>query len=77
MLWHIFFVILYQFEFDFGAFSGLLGNNFLYVLEMARRNILQPGATIIPCRATMYAMGIQATTGVVNGFDFSSLNKYR
>lgn len=56
---------------------GLLGNNFLYVLEMARRNVMQPGVTVIPCRAVMYAMGIEALTTAAQGFDFSCLNKYR
>ena len=44
---------------------------------MAKKNVLQPGATIIPAAATLYCMGIEARTGDVCGFDFSSFNKYR
>lgn len=56
---------------------GLLGNNWLYLLDMAKKNVLQPGATVIPAAATLYCMGIEARTGDVCGFDFSSFNKYR
>lgn len=57
--------------------AGLLGNNWLYLLDMAKKNVLQPNATIIPAAATLYCMGIEARTSDVCGFDFSSFNKYR
>ncbi|BDA48465.1 Protein arginine N-methyltransferase 7 [Coccomyxa sp. Obi] len=57
--------------------AGLLGNNWLYLLDMAKKNVLQPGATVVPAAATLYCMGIEARTGDVRGFDFSAFNKYR
>lgn len=57
--------------------AGLLGNNWLYLLDMAKKNVLQPGATVVPAAATLYCMGIEARTGEVRGFDFSAFNKYR
>ena len=57
--------------------AGLLGNNWLYLLDMVKRNVLQMGATVIPAAATLYCMGVEARTQDVHGFDFSSLNKYR
>ena len=57
--------------------AGLLGNNWLYLLDMAKRNVLQPGATVIPAAATLYCMGVEARTQRVHDFDFSPLNKYR
>ena len=44
---------------------------------MAKKNVLQPSATVIPAAATLYCCGIEARTGEVAGFDFSSFNKYR
>ena len=57
--------------------AGLLGNNWLYLLDMAKKNVLQPGATIIPAAATLYCMGIEARTWDACGFDISAFNKYR
>jgi protein arginine N-methyltransferase 7 len=65
------------FEQGVAGCTGLLGNNWLYHLEMAKKNVLQPGATVIPAAATVYCMGIEAHTGNVCGFDFSAFNKYR
>lgn len=58
-------------------FAGLVGNNFLYLLEMAKKNVLQPGASIVPCAASLYVMGINLQTLEVAGHDLSDLNKYR
>lgn len=55
----------------------MLGNNWLYLLDMAKRNVLQPGATVIPAAATLLCMGVEARTQTAHGFDFSALNKYR
>ena len=44
---------------------------------MAKRNVLQAGATVIPAAATLYCMGIEVRTGQVAGFDFRAFNKYR
>lgn len=57
--------------------AGLLGSNWLFLLDMAKKNVLQAGATVIPAAATMYCMGIEARTEQIAGFDFSTFNKYR
>ncbi len=57
--------------------AGLLGNNFLYMLELAKKNVIQPDAAILPCAATMYVMGIEVLTNSISGFGFAHLNKYR
>jgi hypothetical protein len=57
--------------------SGLLGDHVGQLLAMASRNVLQPGATVVPAAATVYCMGIEALTGDVRGFDFKAFNKYR
>lgn len=58
-------------------FAGLVGNNFLYLLEMAKKNVLQTGASVVPCAASLYVMGINLQTGEVAGHDLSGFNKYR
>ena len=57
--------------------AGLTGNHFEYMLDLARRNILQQSAVVVPAAATLYCMGIEALTGDVDGFDMSPINKYR
>ena len=57
--------------------AGLLGSNWLYLLDMARKNVLQAGAPVIPAAATLYCCGIQARTTSVAGSDFSSFDKHR
>ncbi|GMH43344.1 hypothetical protein BSKO_11266 [Bryopsis sp. KO-2023] len=57
--------------------SGLLGGNFLGLLETARKRVLRPDAVVIPQSATVYCMGVEIKTRRVQGFDFSHINKYR
>lgn len=57
--------------------AGLLGDQFLYLLELARKRVLQPGATMVPNAATLYCMGIQVLTPQPGGFSFSTLDKFR
>ena len=57
--------------------AGLMGNNFLYLLETAKKNVLQPNCAVIPCAASLYVMGISIATGDVAGYDLSGLNTYR
>ena len=59
------------------ACAGLVGDGFTYLLDLARKRVVQPGATVVPAAATVYCVGVQALTGDVAGFDFSSFNKYR
>jgi hypothetical protein len=56
---------------------GLLGDGFPWLLELAQRKVVQPGAAVVPAAATVYCMGIEALTGHVAGFDMSPINKYR
>jgi len=57
--------------------AGLMGHNFLYLLEAAKKNVLQPGCAVVPCAASLYVMGINIQTQAVGGYDLSGLNKYR
>ena len=57
--------------------AGLLGDRVGTLLGMAGRNVLQPGATVVPAAATVYCIGIEALTSDVRGFDFSKFNRYR
>lgn len=47
------------------------------MLEQARRNVVQPGAAVVPAAATLYCMGVESLTGRVRGFDLSAVNKFR
>ena len=58
-------------------FAGLLGDNFTYLLDLARRKVVQPGATVIPAAATVYCMGLEVLTGEVAGFNMAAMNTYR
>ncbi len=54
-----------------------MGHNFLYLLEAAKKNVLQPGCAVVPCAASLYVMGINIETQTIGGYDLSGLNKYR
>ena len=56
---------------------GLVGEQFEYILELARRKVVQPNARVIPQAATIYCMGIEATTKPVHGVRLSTFDKYR
>jgi protein arginine N-methyltransferase 7 len=57
--------------------SGVTGYSIEWMLQMARKNVVQPGATVIPAAATLYCVGIEAFTDKIDGMDMSSLDKYR
>ena len=57
--------------------AGLVGHNFLNLLEMAKKNVLQPGAAVVPCAASLYVMGIHVPPVHVGKYDLSGLDKYR
>eukprot|EP00887_Chlorella_sp_A99_P001822 scaffold19.g1822.t1 len=57
--------------------AGLLGDSFAYLLELARKQVVQPGATVVPAAATVYCCGVELLTGHVAGFNFSEMNKHR
>lgn len=59
------------------ALSGLLGNNCLNLLERVQRQVLQPGALVVPAAATMYCVAVELLSGLVQGFDMAPLNKFR
>lgn len=56
---------------------GLLGDGFPYLLELARKRVVQLGATVVPAGATLYCMGLEVATEKVAGFDLSGMNAYR
>ena len=62
---------------------GLLGEATLPSIEHARRELLVPDATIIPCGATVHGMLIESAAiraldqvGEVRGFDLSDFNQF-
>ena len=57
--------------------AGLTGDQFPYLLDLTRRKVVQPGATVVPSAATLYCMGIEALTTEVESVKLSSFNKYR
>ncbi|PSC69443.1 arginine methyltransferase [Micractinium conductrix] len=57
--------------------AGLIGDGFPYLLDLTRRKVVQPGATVIPAAATLYCMGVEALTGRVAGLDMTPMNTYR
>ena len=56
---------------------GLTGEHVLYMLEEARRKVANVGSVVVPAAATIYAMGVEAYTTEIDGFDMSAQNKYR
>lgn len=60
-----------------GLHAGLVGHNFLNLLELAKKNVLQPGAAVVPCSASLYVMGVHVPPVHVGKYDLSSLDKYR
>ena len=52
--------------------SGLLHDNFMFLLERVKSRVLQQDYNIVPAAATIYCMGIESFTKDVQGFDFSS-----
>lgn len=55
----------------------MIGNNFLGLLDLCKRKVLQPDCRIVPAAATMFCMGVEILTPNAAGFDFSALDKYR
>ena len=59
------------------VYAGFIGNNFLYLLDICKRKILQADCTFLPASATLFCMGVEVLTPKPGGFDFSALDKYR
>ena len=58
--------------------AGLVGDGVEPLLREARRAVLQPGAAVVPCGATLYCMGVECLTRDVRGCDMgSSMNQFR
>lgn len=57
--------------------AGLLGDGFPYLLDLARRRVVQQGAAVVPAAATVYCMGLEVLTGEVAGFNLAAMNTYR
>lgn len=56
---------------------GLVGDGWLYLLEMAKRNVVQAGAAVVPAAATLYCAGVELPPSSACGFDLTALDKYR
>lgn len=56
---------------------GLLGDSFLMLLELAKRNVLLPGAAVVPQAATLYCCAVEVLPTAAGGFDFATLDKFR
>lgn len=54
-----------------------MGDGVQYLLDMARKRVMQPGAITVPAAATVYCIGIEACIASAGGFDVSLINKYR
>jgi hypothetical protein len=64
--------------------TGLLGENVIAAISDARHRLCKPGATIIPCGATVYAAPIESKeialerrVNIASGFNISLLNSLR
>jgi hypothetical protein len=64
--------------------TGLLGENVIATISDARHRLCKPGATIIPCGATVYAVPIESKelalerrVDVASGFNISLFNSLR
>lgn len=57
--------------------AGLTGDQVLYMLECARRQVCGSSCAVVPAAATIYCAGVEAYTNEVDGFDLSAFNKYR
>ena len=51
---------------------GLTGEHVLYMIEEARRKVANVGSVVVPAAATIYAMGVEAYTTEIDGFDMSA-----
>lgn len=49
----------------------------MYLLDQAKRNVLQPGSAVVPCGATLYVMGIHVPPAATAGYDMSAMDQYR
>ncbi len=59
------------------AAAGLVGDGWLHLLELAKRNVVQPGAAVVPAAATLYCAGVELPPSSAAGFDLTALDKYR
>lgn len=57
--------------------AGLLGDQFPYILDLTKRKVVQPGATVIPAAATVFCMGVEIFREEAEGVLVKSSNKYR
>ena len=56
--------------------DGLLGEGVLTTIADARRRLLTPQPTIIPCGAAVFALAVELRVGKVCGFDLDDLNLF-
>lgn len=57
--------------------SGLIGEGILHILAAAKAKLLMPNATLVPCRAEVYAQPIQMRVDSTHGLDVQQANRWR
>jgi predicted RNA methylase len=58
--------------------SGLIGEGVLHILAAAQSKLLMPDASLVPCRADVFAQPIQMRTHMVHGdIDVQQANRWR
>ena len=57
--------------------SGLIGEGILHILAAAKAKLLMPNATLVPCRAEVYAQPIQMRVDSTHGLDIQQANRWR
>ncbi len=55
----------------------MLGDGWLYLLELAKRNVVQPDSAVVPAAATLWCCAVEVTPTKAGGFDFGALDKFR
>ena len=56
---------------------GVLGDGWLHLLELAKRNVVQPDAAVVPAAATLWCCAIEVAPTRAGGFDFATFDKFR
>ena len=57
--------------------SGLIGEGVLHILAAAKAKLLMPDASLVPCRAEVYAQPIQMRLSNSHGLDIQQANRWR
>lgn len=44
---------------------------------MAKKNVIRPGAEVVPAAATVYCIGVEVLTASAGGHNMHPINRYR